>query len=94
MHLNYILSREQHSLHMAATSRSVSARVAHRAFAKAYGLIITASGFPHRDSLILGPEQTSVAGPDAKLIDWEIGGGGAGQAEKPQDRLSSQLPPR
>jgi hypothetical protein len=50
MDLNYILGREQHALHMAATSKSASARVAHRAFAKAYGLIVAASGFPHRDS--------------------------------------------
>ncbi|UAK26096.1 hypothetical protein [Sphingomonas nostoxanthinifaciens] len=47
MDLNYILGREQHTLHMAEASTSRSARAAHRAFAKAYGLKLAASGFPH-----------------------------------------------
>ncbi|MGU3317437.1 hypothetical protein ACLBWH_17980 [Sphingomonas sp. M6A6_1c] len=47
MDLNYMLKREQYELHLATTSQSMSARTAHRAFAKAYGLAIAASGFPH-----------------------------------------------
>jgi hypothetical protein len=48
MDLNYLLGREQHALFMAETSLSTSARMAHRAFAKAYGELIAESGFPHR----------------------------------------------
>lgn len=48
MDLNYLLSREQYSLYMAATSLSTSARAAHRAFAHEYGLLLVAAGFPHR----------------------------------------------
>lgn len=50
MDLNYLPGREQHALYMAATSLSSSARMAHRAFARAYGTLIAGSGFPHRDS--------------------------------------------
>ncbi len=78
MDLNYLLGREQHALHMAATSKSASARVAHRAFAKAYGLIIAASGFPHRESDEadkIGP--SSNAEGNAQVKDWVSEGGGA-----------------
>jgi hypothetical protein len=47
MDINYLLSREQTSLGMAETTKSKSARVAHLAFAKAYGLLLAASKFPH-----------------------------------------------
>lgn len=47
MDINYLLSREQTSLRMAETTRSKSARIAHLAFAKAYGLLLAASKFPH-----------------------------------------------
>jgi hypothetical protein len=50
MDLNYLLGREQYALHLAETSLSTSARMAHRAFAKAYGALIAETGFPHRDS--------------------------------------------
>jgi hypothetical protein len=47
MDINYLLAREQTALRMAETSPSRSARVAHGAFAKAYGLLLLASKFPH-----------------------------------------------
>jgi hypothetical protein len=50
MDINYLLGREQYALNLAETSLSTSARVAHRAFAKAYGALIAETGFPHRDS--------------------------------------------
>jgi hypothetical protein len=56
MDINYLLSREQYELHLAETSLSTSARVAHRAFAKAYGALIAETGFPHRDSSTLACE--------------------------------------
>lgn len=78
MDLNYMLGREQHALYMAETSHSTSARMAHRAFAKAYGAIIGNSGFPHRDSSAhqrraspLSRAQES----EARLDDWESEGG-------------------
>ncbi|WP_156348103.1 hypothetical protein [Sphingomonas sp. Leaf231] len=49
MDLNYLLNREQHSLYMAKNSPSASARHAHLAFAKAYGVLIEATPFPHRE---------------------------------------------
>ncbi len=49
MDLNYLLNREQHSLYMAINSPSASARRAHLAFAKAYGALIEATPFPHRE---------------------------------------------
>ncbi len=55
MDMNYILRREQISLHNAQTSPSRSARIAHRAFAAAYGAMLGRSSFPHRRYSITGP---------------------------------------
>lgn len=74
MDINYLLGREQYELHLAETSLSTSARVAHRAFAKAYGALIAETGFPHRDSSALGYEPSTdsftLAG-EARIHDWE-----------------------
>jgi hypothetical protein len=74
MDINYLLGREQYELHLAETSLSTSARVAHRAFAKAYGALIAETGFPHRDSSALGYEPSadlSTLAGDARIHDWE-----------------------
>lgn len=47
MDINYLLAREQESLIRAVGSPSRSARAAHRGFAKAYGLLLQDSSFPH-----------------------------------------------
>lgn len=48
MDINYILRREQVSLHNALIASSVPARMAHEALAEAYGALLVKSGFPHR----------------------------------------------
>ena len=53
MDVNYILSREQISLHNSLNSPSMSARIAHAAFAKAYGKLLKESPFPHREPVQL-----------------------------------------
>ncbi|WP_242150211.1 hypothetical protein [Sphingomonas sp. BAUL-RG-20F-R05-02] len=78
MDINYLLAREQYALHLADTSLSTSARVAHRAFAKAYGALIAGIGFPHRDSNALGrepPTQSHAWNGEAHIRDWESEGG-------------------
>ncbi|MDF2496004.1 hypothetical protein [Sphingomonas sp.] len=93
MDLNYLLGREQHALHMAATSLSSSARMAHRAFAKAYGVIIAESGFPHRDSIAqrgLVAPQSSARESQARINDWESEGGSVSPGAKSRDRLAIQ----
>lgn len=78
MDVNYLLGREQYALHLAETSLSTSARVAHRAFAKAYGAVIAGTGFPHRDSSALGyepPTRSPTLDGEAGIHDWESEGG-------------------
>jgi len=53
MDINYILSREQISLHNSLNSPSMEARIAHTAFAKAYGKLLKGSPFPHREPIQL-----------------------------------------
>ncbi|RST31309.1 hypothetical protein HMF7854_11020 [Sphingomonas ginkgonis] len=48
MDINYILGREQTSLHNARIATSSSARASHRGLAKAYRLLLAGSTFPHR----------------------------------------------
>ncbi|WP_143559668.1 hypothetical protein [Sphingomonas dokdonensis] len=78
MDLNYLLGREQQALYMAATSLSSSARMAHRAFAKAYGVIIADSGFPHRNNSAqrdpVAPQSSAAENQD-RIDDWESEGG-------------------
>lgn len=93
MDLNYLLGREQYALYMAATSLSSSARVAHRAFAKAYGVIISDSGFPHRNSSalrLLGTPRSSAPESQARIDDWESEGGSVSPESKARDRPSVQ----
>jgi hypothetical protein len=48
MDINYILGREQISLHNASVASSGPARIAHAGLAAAYGALLTGSTFPHR----------------------------------------------
>lgn len=50
MDLNYILGREQVSLHNADIAVDVSARFAHRELARSYGRLLEQAGFPHTDA--------------------------------------------
>jgi hypothetical protein len=84
MDLNYILKREQYALHMASKSRSMSARAAHGAFAKAYGLMIGLSGFPDPFSKPISIDRLALEAQSqrqASVRDWESEGGSLG--EKP-----------
>jgi hypothetical protein len=51
MDINYILGREQISLHNASMAKSGPARLSHQGLADAYGRLLEASGFPHRSAL-------------------------------------------
>jgi hypothetical protein len=65
MDLNYLLGREQYALHLAETSLSTNARMAHRAFAKAYGALIAETGFfriVHLKSPQSGKRQLEIRG--------------------------------
>lgn len=53
MDINYILGREQTSLHNAQVANSSSARASHRGLAAAYGRLLAESGFPHRSPVHL-----------------------------------------
>jgi hypothetical protein len=55
MDTNYILRREQISLHNALIAPSRAARTAHRGLAAAYGRLLASSAFPHR-TLLLAPD--------------------------------------
>lgn len=59
MDINYILGREQISLHNALTAPSGPARMTHAALAKAYGKLLSESSFPHRDSIKLYFKQST-----------------------------------
>lgn len=76
--INYLLSREQVSLHRAATSPSRCARAVHRAFAKAYGNLLAASLFPHAELQLHEPGRVSKgleAYPELAIERWENEGG-------------------
>ncbi|MBW6526402.1 hypothetical protein KZ813_06075 [Sphingomonas sp. RHCKR7] len=51
MDINYILGREQTSLHNAAMASSSCARASHLGLAAAYGRLLADSTFPHRPPL-------------------------------------------
>jgi hypothetical protein len=48
MDINYLLAREQVSLHNALIAKSAPARIAHEGLAAGYGDLLSASTFPHR----------------------------------------------
>ncbi len=78
MDINYLLGREQYALHLAETSLSTSARVAHRGFAKAYGALIAGTSFPHRESSPLDRNHRTLPttlNAEAQIRDWESEGG-------------------
>lgn len=49
MDTNYLLQREQISLMMARKATCTSSRLAHAGLARAYGALLAAGTFPHRD---------------------------------------------
>jgi hypothetical protein len=61
MDINYILGREQTSLHNASIASSSTARIAHEGLAKAYGDLLAESAFPHRQPVIVAVEQVVIA---------------------------------
>lgn len=48
MDINYLLEREQVSLHNALIATSAPARIAHEGMAAAYGELLSETSFPHR----------------------------------------------
>lgn len=76
MDINYILGREQVSLHNAFVAASASARIAHQGLAAAYGRLLAESTFPHRTPIAL-----QVRGaPSGDTNRWEDDGGPAAGA--------------
>jgi hypothetical protein len=78
MDLNYLLTREQQSLHMAQISKSKTVRWVHQAFARAYGIEIAAKGFPHRDSSATSIKIAQILPTleeEGRVDDWESEGG-------------------
>lgn len=72
MDINYILGREQTSIHNAEFAAHAGARASHRGLAEAYGQILAESVFPHRQPITrhvpaLGEDDQSIAddGPGA-----------------------------
>lgn len=51
MDINYILGREQTSIHNAELAVHASARASHRGLAKAYGRLLANNVFPHREPI-------------------------------------------
>ena len=64
MDVNYLLRRQQISLHHAEHSPSRSARFAHRRFAKAYGLLLVGLGFPIHPAAVVRASTESAFHPD------------------------------
>jgi hypothetical protein len=62
MDISYILGREQTSLYNASVASSAPARIAHEGLAKAYGALLAANAFPHRQpiAVVIGPAATAV----------------------------------
>lgn len=73
MDINYILRREQVSLHNALVAASGPARLAHEGMAAAYGRLLAKSGFPHRNATTvqIGPVTVN------ERARWEDDGGPA-----------------
>lgn len=59
MDINYILSREQVSLHNALVATSAPARLSHEGMAAAYGRLLAEGGFPHRTATRLSLTSSS-----------------------------------
>lgn len=78
MAINYLLFREQESLIRAQFSPSICARVAHRAFAHAYGKLLVESTYPH-NRFQTDPERTLLRSgrerDEAATAAWENEGG-------------------
>lgn len=55
MDTNYLLKREQISLMMAASAKSVEARFAHFELARGYGAKLVTKLFPHRPFNVVAP---------------------------------------
>ncbi|MDY0957228.1 hypothetical protein SOM26_00860 [Sphingomonas sp. CFBP8993] len=87
MDINYILSREQVSLHRASVAASAPARIAHQGLATAYGQLLIDSSFPHRIPIAL---QFRPA-PLDDINRWEDDGGQA--TSTAYDRAASEGAP-
>jgi hypothetical protein len=74
MDLNYILAREQFSLHNASIATSPPARTAHEGLAKAYGALLEHSTFPHRQPIIKATKRATISDVET----WEGEGGSIG----------------
>ncbi|AOH84344.1 hypothetical protein AWL63_10570 [Sphingomonas panacis] len=73
MDINYLLGREQVSLHNALVARSAPARIAHEGLAIAYGKLLSATTFPHRRM----PGSEALSAPAQESGCWEDDGGTA-----------------
>ena len=82
MDINYLLEREQVSLHNAKVAASSTARIAHSGLAAGYGALLADKGFPHR----VKSEQADAVGKEPGIPDWVNEGGSAGQ---PGDVISA-----
>lgn len=70
MDINYILGREQMSLHNAQVAPSSSARASNRGLAAAYGQLLADGDFPHRSPLQLRFRSVDEGSAD----DWDDDG--------------------
>jgi hypothetical protein len=74
MDINYLLEREQVSLHNAEIAASSTARLAHSGLAAGYGDLLAEKGFPHR-----AKSEAEAVRKEPGVLDWENEGGSAGQ---------------
>jgi hypothetical protein len=71
MDINYILGREQVSLHNAMVATSLPARIAHQGLATAYGRLLAGSPYPHRTVRVIA----HAFSPTEDAGRWEDDGG-------------------
>lgn len=78
MDTNYILGREQVSLHNASVATSSPARIAHAGLAAAYGALLAENAFPHRYKRPF----VHPIGSEEDVDGWENEGGSAVQQQE------------
>jgi hypothetical protein len=74
MDINYILGREQISLHNASVATSSPARIAHLGLAAAYGALLTSSIFPHRLFLTYGVKSRAKTTGSRSIVEDAVQG--------------------
>jgi hypothetical protein len=91
MDINYLLEREQVSLHNAEVAASATARIAHSGLAAGYGALLADNGFPHRAKF----EEAEAVRKEPSVLDWENEGGSADQphGEVPATTATRSLAP-